>query len=99
MKHTQESASVELGLIPAFCRATMNIREAREMLRLSQREAAEGAGIPQAAVSRMETGRLPIAAHYAEWLAAQVIEKKRYKRIQDIPPKVLAKAIRERKEM
>lgn len=104
MKHAFCHAAIELGLIPATGSDFMNIREARELLNMNQREAATNAtaahvAITQAAICRMETGRLPIAIDYATWLAAQVIQRKQYKRVQDMPVGVLVSCIRNRSEI
>lgn len=80
----------------------MTLVEAREQLKMSQRQAAQratiaGIIIAQSDISKMETGRLPIALDYSAWLGEQVL--RRYKRIADMPANILAQCIRNRSDI
>ncbi len=79
----------------------MTLIEAREQLKMSQRQAAQratiaGIMVAQSDISKMETGRLPIALDYGAWLGEQVL--KRYRKIADMPPGILAACIKNRSE-
>ena len=75
----------------------MNVLEARNKLKITQAQAAEGAGVKPKQISLMEQGKTPLDAAYAAWLGQQLVS--RYRRIADMPSQMLATLIRERKEM
>lgn len=83
----------------------MNIREARGLLKMTQREAIKRAAkddviLTQTTLSRMETGNLPIALNYSTWLAKRLIAKRKlYDRVRDMPSGILAACIKHREEI
>jgi transcriptional regulator with XRE-family HTH domain len=79
----------------------VNIREARRMLKLSQREMIAYAKtarfeLTQTALSNMENGKSPVDERYARWLGFRIMD--RYKRVADMPVGILAECIKNREE-
>lgn len=80
----------------------LTLRAMREELGLPGRSCAVWAitdrvKVSQSAISQMESGKLPIDKKYAAWLERKIYG--RYKRIADMPTRVLAKRIRCREEI
>ena len=80
----------------------MELKEARELLGLSQRAMIDYALsariiLTQTSIHNMESGKAPADPRYARWLGFRIVSK--YKRIQDMPANVLASCIRNRSEI
>ena len=64
---------------------------------MSQAQAAEASGIKPKQISLMEQGKAPIDRQSAQWLGQQLVS--RYRRIADMPSRMLGQLIRNREEL